>query len=127
RPAEVFKCAYAAATPDDDVILALFDTDHPEKFGMVRMDAASRVSAIVDKPAATDLTRMWGCIIWRPRFTEYLHDCVNEQGLSDFALIMNNAIAAGMYFRGYHVSPGSYTDLGTYEEIMEFDRRHREE
>jgi dTDP-glucose pyrophosphorylase len=36
QPTDVFKRAYAASLPEDDVILVLFSTDHPEKFGMVR-------------------------------------------------------------------------------------------
>jgi dTDP-glucose pyrophosphorylase len=127
QPGDVLKRAYAAAAPTDDVILVLFPTDHPEKFGMVDMDAVQRVRRIVDKPAATELTAMWGCIIWRPQFTEYLHACVGGAGVSDFAQIMNCAIGDGMRFRGFHVDNGTYIDLGTYEEIMEFDRRFREE
>jgi glucose-1-phosphate thymidylyltransferase len=126
QPKNVFDRAIDASTKDDDVILVLFTTERPEKFGMVRTDHAGRVLEIVDKPSQTDLTEMWGCIIWRPRFTEYLHDCV-EQGISDFARIMNSAIADGMCFRGVHITDGLYIDLGTYEEILEMDRRYREE
>lgn len=126
-PRDVFTRAYAAARPEDDVILVLFTTERPEKFGMVRLDGDQRVLEIVDKPQKTDLTEMWGCILWRPRFTEHLHDCVSQQGISDFALIMNSAISDGMRFRGLHVTDGTYIDLGTYEEIMEMDRRFREE
>jgi glucose-1-phosphate thymidylyltransferase len=127
QPEDVFARAYKATGPDDDVILVLFTTGRPEKFGMVRMDQPQRVLEIVDKPNKTDLTEMWGCIIWRPRFTDYLHDCVLKQGISDFARIMNNAIADGLRFRGVHILDGVYIDLGTYEEIMELDRRFREE
>jgi hypothetical protein len=81
----------------------------------------------VDKPRKTDLTEMWGCILWRSRFTEYLHERVSQDGVSDFAQIMNNAIAAGYRFRGVHMVGGTYIDLGTYEEIMELDRSLREE
>jgi glucose-1-phosphate thymidylyltransferase len=94
---------------------------------MVRLDHNHRVVEIVDKPKETDLTEMWGCIIWRPRFTEYLHECVRQNGISDFAFIMNSAIEAGMQFRGVHITEGLYIDLGTYEEIIELDRRYREE
>ena len=69
---------------------------------------------------------MWGCILWRPRFTIYLHECVH-QGISDFAHIMNSAIADGLKFRGVHIKDGVYIDLGTYEEIMELDSRFRED
>ena len=126
QPVDVFARAYAASDPEDDVILGLFTTERPEKFGMVRMDQSQRVLEIVDKPSKTDLTEMWGCIIWRPRFTEFLHDCINE-GISDFAKIMNNAVLDGLRFRGVHMVDGVYIDLGTYEEIMELDHRFREE
>jgi glucose-1-phosphate thymidylyltransferase len=126
HPTQAFARAYEAAQPSDDVILVLFATERPEKFGMVRLDHEDRVLEIVDKPRQTDLTKMWGCIIWRPQFTEYLHNCVSE-GISDFAQIMNNAIAAGLRFRGVHMVDGSYIDLGTYEEIKELDNRFREE
>ncbi len=127
QPKDVFAKAWSAAQPDDDVIMALFTTTRPEKFGMVRMDGNGRVLEIIDKPAKTDLTEMWGCILWRPQFTEFLHECVFEQGISDFAKIMNDAIASGMKFRGVHMKDGTYIDLGTYEEIAELDRKYREE
>jgi glucose-1-phosphate thymidylyltransferase len=126
QPKDVFARAYRAAQPKDDVILILFTTERPEKFGMVRMDHQGRVLAIVDKPEHTNLTEMWGCIIWRPPFTEFLHESVNQKGISDFALIMNSAIAAGLSFRGIHQVDGTYIDLGTYEEIVELDHRYRE-
>jgi glucose-1-phosphate thymidylyltransferase len=127
QPNEVFAEAYEAAALDDDVILALWTTERPEKFGMVRYERDGRVLEIDDKPQETDLTEMWGCIIWRPRFTEHLHDCVAKEGISDFALIMNRAIHDGMRFRAVHMSDGVYIDLGTYDEIMEMDRKYREE
>jgi glucose-1-phosphate thymidylyltransferase len=126
RPNQVFEMAREKSLPEDDVILVLFPTEHPEKFGMVEIDPDDRVVRIVDKPKQTDLTEMWGCIIWRPKFTEYLHECVNQGGISDFALIMNNAIQDGFRFRAVHNPKGMYIDLGTYEEIMELDRRFRE-
>ena len=89
---------------------------------MVRMDEEMRILEIVDKPGKTDLTEMWGCILWRPHFTEYLHRCVWEEGISDFAKIMNDAIATGMKFKGVHMVDGTYIDLGTYEEIANLDR-----
>jgi glucose-1-phosphate thymidylyltransferase len=127
RPNDAFARAYSKAEPDDDIILVLFNTTHPEKFGMVRTDASGSVDEIVDKPKLTDLDKMWGCIIWRSRFTEYLHECIGEKGMTDFAQIMNCAIQDGYRFRGVHMADGVYIDLGTYDEIMEMDRRFREE
>lgn len=126
QPGDVFSRVYRAASSDADVILGMFTTTRPEKFGMVKMGRDGRVDEIVDKPQRTDLTEMWGCIIWRPAFTEYLHHCVYEQGISDFAKIMNDAIAHGMKFHGVHLQGGAYIDLGTYEEIADLDRKYRE-
>ncbi len=127
QPKDVFKRVHAAARPEDDVLFGMFTTDRPEKFGMVRMDGENRVLEIDDKPRDTSLTEMWGCIVWRPAFTEYLHQRVGEEGASDFARIMNDAIAGGMKFRGVHLKDGTYIDLGTYEEIADLDKKYREE
>jgi glucose-1-phosphate thymidylyltransferase len=121
QPESVFRHMHEIAAPEVDAVLALFSTKRPEKFGMVRSDRSGRVLEIVDKPHQTDLNQMWGCILWRPRFTEHLHACVN-QGISDFAEIMNSAIVGGMNFCGLHMVCGTYIDLGTYDEIMEIDR-----
>jgi dTDP-glucose pyrophosphorylase len=127
QPRDVFRQANSAAEDDDDVILVLFSTDNPVKFGMVRMDSEQQVLEIVDKPEKTDLKEMWGCIIWRPRFTEHLHACIQQKAICDFAHVMNSGIESGLRFRGVHIKDGVYIDLGTYEEIMELDRRYREE
>jgi glucose-1-phosphate thymidylyltransferase len=127
QPKDIFLRAFQAAEPEDDAILVLFPTNYPHKFGMVRMDLDHSVVEIVDKPQVTDLKEMWGCIIWRPRFTEYLHECVNHKGMSDFAQIINCAISTGFRFRGFRMNNGVYIDLGTYEEILELDQRYRDE
>jgi len=126
EPQDVFARAWRAAGPDDDVVLVLFPTNRPEKFGMVRVDSDGRVLEIVDKPRETTLTEMWGSILWRPRFTEYLHECVNTHDMSDFAAILNGAIASGMRVAAHVVADGSYADLGTYEEIRELDASLRQ-
>ena len=105
----------------------LFSTERPEKFGMVKYESDGHVLEIIDKPKQTDLTEMWGCIIWRSRFTEHLHDSIHRHEISDFAVIMNNAIQDGFKFRAVHIKDGVYIDLGTYEEIAELDRRFRED
>jgi glucose-1-phosphate thymidylyltransferase len=127
QPKDVFVRLWQAAAAEDDVILALFATSRPEQFGMVRVDADDRVVEIIDKPRHTALTEMWGCMIWRPDFTEFLHEGIHDRGMTDFAEIMNGAIQAGLRFRGVRLVDGMYTDLGTYEQIRELDRRAREE
>ncbi len=96
QPKDVYGQVLQKMADDDDVALVLFPTQRPQKFGMVRFEADHRVVEIVDKPAQTDLTFMWGAIVWRPKFTQYLHDCVKDKGISDFAIIMNTCNIAGV-------------------------------
>ncbi len=125
QPQDVFQRARTVTSPNADITLILFATNRPQKFGMVRFDGEDRVLEIVDKPIKTDLTEMWGAIIWGPAFTDFLHECVTR-GQSDFAEILNGAIASGLYAHTVHNPDGSYHDLGTYEEIAELDRHFRE-
>jgi dTDP-glucose pyrophosphorylase len=127
QPKEVFLTAIQAAQPSDDAVLCLFKTNHVQKFGMVRLNQQNIATEIVDKPQQTDLEMMWGCIIWRARFTEFLHEALNRREIYDFAQIMNEAIQAGMTFRGISFVEDNYFDLGTYEEIMELEKRYHEE
>lgn len=102
-----------------DVILYLFPTETPSKFGMVRMDSKQKVQEIIDKPTFSDLKYMWGCIMWKPVFTDFIHSSV-ENGVFDFAEIMNAAIVDGIRFLGLHLKKGEFVDLGTYEDIFLF-------
>lgn len=125
EPKDVFRRLLDASHPDDSVILGLFDVSRPEKFGMVELDGAQIVKRIIDKPTETDLNHAWGCITWKPDFTEFLHHAVNHQQESDFAIILNNAISDGMQIRGVVLPESNYIDLGTYEEIVELDKKFR--
>jgi glucose-1-phosphate thymidylyltransferase len=125
EPVDLFAQMLANSSPEDDLIMGLFPTERPHKFGMTAFDANGRIPYIIDKPKETDLTHMWGCIIWRPSFTEHLHDCLNCGEVADFAVVMNNAIRAGMRFRAVRFDKGTYLDLGTYDEIMELEQHFR--
>jgi glucose-1-phosphate thymidylyltransferase len=117
EPLDVFAQAYQDASSEEDVILGVFPTDEPHKFGAVKLNPDKSVDRIEDKRENTKLNEMWGFIIWRSKFTEYLHDCV-QAGESDFGKLMNNAIVKeGMKFRGHRVVAGKYLDMGTFEDI----------
>jgi glucose-1-phosphate thymidylyltransferase len=126
EPPDVFAHLRAAAGDRDDVLVGLFRTQRPEKFGMVRLDKENRVLEVVDKPRVTNLVDMWGCLMWRPPFTEHLRTCVRSLGVSDFARILNEGIQAGLHVRGVRIAGGTYQDLGTYQEILELDHSSRE-
>jgi glucose-1-phosphate thymidylyltransferase len=123
QPKSIFKNALEQAAPGDDAILCLFSTEHPEKVGIVQREGAY-ISKIIDKPKQTNLTEMWGCMIWKPKFTEFLHVSI-KKGIMDFARIMNMAIDSGLKFKGIYSENSSYLDLGTYQEIIELDKHFR--
>lgn len=121
-PAGVFMEMWDCMSLAHDGALGLFPTDCPQDFGMVDCNSRGRVLSIIDKPCTSDLTYMWGCMIWRPRFTEWLHDCILS-GYSDFAEIMNMALSY-MRFQGVCFDQGAYMDVGTWDAIAELGGGH---
>lgn len=122
EPVDIFAQAYRSAVPGEEGVLGVFPTDQPQKFGAVKLNPDGSVRKIEDKRENTELTEMWGFVIWRPKFTGYLHKRVDEGG-SDFSVILNDAITQeGMLFRGHRVVGGKYLDLGTYEDIYKLQR-----
>lgn len=117
EPPDIFAQAHQDASSEEEAVLGVFHTAEPQKFGAVKLNPDGSIGWIEDKREGTPLTEMWGFIIWRSNFTEYLHQRVRE-GESDFGVILNDAIARrGMKFRGHRVAEGKYLDLGTFEDI----------
>lgn len=125
KPQDAFQHLLDAIKPDEQSAMGLFSIDNPEKFGMVDMDESGRVRHIDDKPSETNLEYAWGCQLWQPGFTEYMHEAIHQSQISDYAIIMNNAIKQGLPFRGVVLPGNDYTDLGTYDEIMEMEKKYR--
>ncbi|MCK4667135.1 NTP transferase domain-containing protein [Candidatus Dependentiae bacterium] len=123
-PKDLFKKMLEKSNKDDDLILGLFPTKTPEKFGMIKLDDNNKIVSIVDKPEKTELKFMWGVIIWRPKFTEFLKESVEIKGQSDFADILNNAIKAKLNCKGIIFENGTYTDLGTFDELMKLYKKY---
>ncbi|MBV7328032.1 NTP transferase domain-containing protein [Chloroflexi bacterium TSY] len=126
EPTNVFRRLLDAASSTDQLILGLFKVTRPHKFGMVDLDDQGVVRQVIDKPAKTHLTHAWGCIVWREEFTEYLHRKVNVEGVADFAQIMNDALAEGLPGFGVVLENGQYSDMGTYDEIVELEKKYRD-
>jgi len=125
EPTEGLQAMFRPEHESAEIVLGLFATDFPQKFGMVDMGANGIVRRIVDKPSETDLTHMWGCILWKPRFTEYLRERLLADDITDFAGIVNAAIDSGFVAHGAVIADGTYVDVGTYEEISELREQAR--
>jgi len=99
-----------------DLVLGLFLTDKPHKFGMVKTHG-SIVLEIIDKPTKTDLRLMWGIMLWSSRFSDHLRACMKDNA-PDFATVMNRAITKNMSVRAIEIVGGKYLDFGTYEDVL---------
>ncbi len=117
-PEDAFKKALENLNQDADIVLCLFPTKYPHKFGMVSFNDNNEVERIYDKPKKTNLTYMWGTIIWKPKFTNLLYSMVANDKSSDFAEIINTAIERGLSVKAEVFSKGNFIDFGTYEQIQ---------
>jgi glucose-1-phosphate thymidylyltransferase len=103
-----------------DVVLGLFPTEQYWKAGMVEVDQAGRVWQIIEKPAQTELRYMWAIAVWKPSFTQFLHEFLLSH-TPGAELPIGNVIQAGIE-AGLHVEAeifpeGSYLDVGTPEDL----------
>jgi glucose-1-phosphate thymidylyltransferase len=112
-PRDFLENAYKERINNSDIILCLFKTDQPEKYGMVEyQECNNEIIKIIDKPSSSKLNWMWGSIIWKPIFSEYLHNQIQNFENFDFASILNNAIDQGLRFTMYKIHDGQFIDIG---------------
>jgi len=112
-PRDAMKNAYNERKYNSDIILCLFKTNQPENYGMVEIgECGEKITKIIDKPQSTALEWMWGCIIWKPIFSEFLHNQIQIHKIFDFASILNKAIDQGFRFSPYKIHDGQFIDIG---------------
>ncbi|MEO0868367.1 MAG: sugar phosphate nucleotidyltransferase [Cyanobacteria bacterium J06642_11] len=120
-----------------DVVLGLFPTDQPDKVGLVEFDQAGVVSGIYEKSQLTHLRYMWAMAVWRPRFTEFLHQTVEaklqkligdqspvlmtqmpEYVETPIGDVIVGAIANNLRVEAIPFETGQYLDIGTPENLI---------
>ncbi|MEM9265754.1 MAG: sugar phosphate nucleotidyltransferase [Cyanobacteria bacterium P01_F01_bin.13] len=124
-------------TTQADVVLGLFPTDQPGKVGLVDFDSAGVVSGIYEKSNLTHLRYMWAIALWRPSFTDFLHQFVEtklraligeespmllkqipnytETPIGD---VIMGAIANNLRVEAIPFKDGHYLDIGTPENLI---------
>jgi len=100
-----------------DVVLGVFPTANPHDLGPVRVAESGRVIQVLEKPTVTDIYNTWGVAVWSPRFTEFLHRPPAELTNLSLSHIFSGAIRSGLDVRAVSFEAGSYTDLGTGENL----------
>ena len=124
-------------TTQADVVLGLFPTDQPDKVGVVDFDQDGVVLGIYEKSKLTHLSYMWAMAVWRPSFTEFLHQFVETKRkallgerspvlLKEFpdytetpiGDVMVGAIANNLRVEAIPFKTGHYLDIGTPENLL---------
>ena len=120
-----------------DVVLGLFPTDQPDKVGLVDFNQEGVVVGIYEKSQLTHLRYMWAIAVWRPSFTEFLHQFVETKQkaligekspvlLKEFPAytetpigdVMVSAIANNLRVEAVPFETGHYLDIGTPENLV---------
>ena len=120
-----------------DVVLGLFPTEQPDKVGLVDFDQEGVVLGIYEKSQLTHLRYMWAIAVWRPSFTEFLHQFVETKQkaligekspvlLKEFPAyretpigdVMVSAIANNLRVEAVPFEAGHYLDIGTPENLV---------
>ena len=124
---------------DVDVVLGLYDVVDPHQSDIVELDEENRVLDIHLKDATSILPHCWGCAVWGPAFTEFIHDAVQEHrnhtagsfgtidagGDLPMGLIFKQAVEArlevvGVPFKGQH-----WTDVDSPRSLLRMAEKLR--
>jgi glucose-1-phosphate thymidylyltransferase len=115
-----------------DLTLGVFNAQRPEKMDMVELDEIDRVRRIEIKPQATHLTHTWIAAVWKPAFTQFLHDFVSRDAKTRTQSDASGEVATRELYLGETIQSaidhkmkvsivrfdsGGYLDIGTPEDI----------
>lgn len=105
-----------------DLVLGLFPTENPQKFGMVDFKKETgQIVTTVDKPKQTQLDHMWGCCMWNYNFATFMRQQLKtlngDKKEVVFGDIINSAIQKGLKVLAKPISGGRYIDIGTIEDL----------
>jgi glucose-1-phosphate thymidylyltransferase len=124
---------------DVDVVLGLYDVADPHQSDMVELDEKNRVLDIHLKDATSILPHCWGCAVWGPTFTEFMHEAVQEHRDSTAAsfgtidaggdlpmgLIFKQAVEAGFKAVGVPFRGQRWTDVGSPRSLLRMAEKLR--
>lgn len=113
-----------------EVTLGCFKTDNPTKFAMVDFEG-DQILNIIEKPTTSNLSWMWGCMVWNPSFTQELHDFILQQTkTSEGELTLSEALMMKFVKKDqvkvYTFPQGRYRDLGTYDELIHWAAKEKQ-
>jgi glucose-1-phosphate thymidylyltransferase len=122
-----------------DLVLGLLpvkDQDQAKKCDMVHWDPATRrIINIVVKPQWSDLEYSWIFAVWTPKFTQFMHGCLqleikqhrNNRVTNELHLghIVQRSIDAGLKVYGHSFTEHRFLDIGTPNELDQAYKKYR--
>ena len=123
RPRHAFQLLLAEHRASGaNLVLGLFPTKTPGKYGMVGFNKASgEINEIIDKPTATTLDRLWGIACWDGAFTDFLHEWVKKaSSVGRGEIVIGDIFAAALQHlsvKAVDIENGKFSDIGTLDEL----------
>lgn len=104
-----------------DVMLGLVPADRPSLMDMVALTPNGEVERILVKPPHSDLAFTWGCAVWTPRFTEFMHEYLSKIPVPATELHVGDLVQAGINggirVEGLQISQQPFLDIGIPENL----------
>ena len=131
-PNDTFKRLLARlAAGSADVVINLLPFENPQKGGMVDFDSEGRVRLIVEKPNQSDLRYSWCAAVWKPTFTEFLHQYLatieteRSQPRREIPIgdVIQAAIDNGLRVEAELFEGKPYLDIGTPADLVKAVRQ----
>jgi glucose-1-phosphate thymidylyltransferase len=140
-PDDVFEQLHARMDDADaELVLGLYPATEPADVDMVDLDNTGHVRGIFLKPKSTTLSFTWTCAVWRPGFTEIMHDAVkaahasaesspsayeglDAQGDFPVGAVIKRAIEANLRVCGVAFEDQTFLDIGTPRSLARALRR----
>jgi glucose-1-phosphate thymidylyltransferase len=125
RPATAFTAVRRLQEASGaDIVLGLFPTRHPERADMVELDSAGRPSRLWIKRPDRGLAYTWSIAVWTPRFTEFLHQFVEQPAAEprpdrelQIGDVVQAALEDGMSTEAVAFATGDSLDVGEPEAL----------
>lgn len=136
QPNDTYKRLLARLnTENADVAINLLPFEQPHKGGMVDFDSQGRVKQIIEKPAQSDLKYSWCAAVWKPSFTQFIHQFVTQLEAErsrhnsaaprevPFGDVIQAAIDAGLQVEAEICDRQPYLDIGTPADLQQAIQR----
>ena len=115
---------------DADAVLGIFPADRTRKVDMVDISDGGQIREIIIKPEETNLQHTWGIAVWRPTFTDFMHNYLLESKESaatqpelHMGDVFQAAISKGLMIEGLKVSDKPFIDIGTGDDLLRAIKR----